>query len=118
MKFHGSKLRDNNQFLTLMTAQRMIRKGCEAFLAYILDTNVHQPDITQVPMVNQFKDEFSKELLGLPPECVNDFATELASGTALISKITYRMAPVELKELMIKLQDLLDKSFMRRSVSP
>ena len=30
----------------------------------------------------------------------------------------YRMAPVELKELKVQLQELLDKGFVRRNVSP
>ena len=43
---------------------------------------------------------------------------DLAPGTAPISKAPYRMAPMELKELKIQLQELLDKGFIRPSVSP
>jgi len=39
-------------------------------------------------------------------------------GTAPISIAPYRMAPTELKELKIQLQELLDKGFIRPSVSP
>ena len=39
-------------------------------------------------------------------------------GTGPISKAPYRMAPAELKELKVQLQDLLDKGFIRPSVSP
>ena len=39
-------------------------------------------------------------------------------GTTPISKAPYRMAPAELKELRVQLQDLLDKGFMRQSVLP
>ncbi|XP_028120977.1 uncharacterized protein LOC114318317 [Camellia sinensis] len=35
-----------------------------------------------------------------------------------ISKTPYRMSPAEMKELKIQLQDLLDKGFIRPSVSP
>ena len=35
-----------------------------------------------------------------------------------MSRAPYRMAPIELKELKVKLQDLLDKGFVRPSVSP
>ena len=34
------------------------------------------------------------------------------------SRAPYRMAPTELKELKIQLQELLDKGFIRPSVSP
>ena len=47
-----------------------------------------------------------------------EFTIELVPGTAPISKAPYRMAPVELKELKEQLQDLLDKGFIKPSVSP
>ena len=43
---------------------------------------------------------------------------ELASGTEPVSKAPYRMAPAELKELKIQLQELLDLGFIRPSFSP
>jgi len=39
-------------------------------------------------------------------------------GTAPISIAPYRMAPTELRELKIQLQELLDKGFIHPSVSP
>ena len=39
-------------------------------------------------------------------------------GTAPISKASYRMAPAKMKELKTQLQELLDKGFIRPSVSP
>ncbi|KAL5580072.1 hypothetical protein UlMin_012514, partial [Ulmus minor] len=39
-------------------------------------------------------------------------------GTAPVSKAPYRMAPVELRELQVQLQELLDKGFIRPSYSP
>ena len=47
-----------------------------------------------------------------------EFTIDLAPGTTPISKAPYRMAPMELKELNIQLQELLDKGFIRPSVSP
>ena len=35
-----------------------------------------------------------------------------------MSRAPYRMAPTELKELKVQLQELLDKGFVRPSVSP
>ena len=39
-------------------------------------------------------------------------------GIELVSKVPYRMAPIELKELETQLEELLDKKFIRLSVSP
>ncbi|TYJ96198.1 gag protease polyprotein [Cucumis melo var. makuwa] len=55
---------------------------------------------------------------GLPSPKEIDFAIELEPGTAPISRATYRMVPAELKELKVQLQELLDKGFIRPSVSP
>ncbi|KAL4016773.1 hypothetical protein IC575_024430 [Cucumis melo] len=61
---------------------------------------------------------FSEELPGLPPHREVEFAIELEPGTVPISRAPYRMAPAELKELKVQLQELLDKGFIRPSVSP
>ena len=47
-----------------------------------------------------------------------DLAIEIVPGTVPMSRAPYRMAPMELKELKSQLQELLDKGFIRPSVSP
>ena len=47
-----------------------------------------------------------------------EFAIDLVPRIAPISKTPYRMALVEFKELKIQFQELLDKGFIRPSVSP
>ena len=47
-----------------------------------------------------------------------ELSIEILPGTAPTSRVPYRMAPTELKELKIQLQELLDKGFIRPSVSP
>ena len=61
--------------------------------------------------------EFPKDLLGLPPDQELEFGIELLSGSTFVSIAPYRITPVELKELNIQLQDLVDESFIRSSVS-
>ena len=61
---------------------------------------------------------FSDELPGLPPQRVVDFSIELHPGISPISMTPHRMAPVELQELRVQLQELLDKGFIRPSTSP
>ncbi|KAA0041947.1 ty3-gypsy retrotransposon protein [Cucumis melo var. makuwa] len=68
------------------------------------------------PLMSSFK--FKGEGLRSFPKREIEFAIELELGTVPISKAPYRMAPAELKELKVQLQELLDKGFIRPSVSP
>ena len=63
-------------------------------------------------------DVFPDELHRLPPQRVVDFGIELHPGTSHISMTPHRMAPVELQEIRVQLQELLDKGFIRQSTSP
>ncbi|KAL8133546.1 hypothetical protein AgCh_008856 [Apium graveolens] len=96
----------------------MLRKGNEAYLAHVVDTQKEVPNLQDIPIVNEFEDVFPQDLLGLPPDRVIEFAIELAPGTAPVSKAPYRLAPLEMKELATQLQELLDKGMIRPSVSP
>ena len=66
----------------------------------------------------QDEDVFPDELPGLPPHRDVDFVIELHPGTSSISMTPHKMAPVELQELKVQIQDLLDKGFIRSSTSP
>nr|GFB92972.1 transposon Ty3-I Gag-Pol polyprotein [Tanacetum cinerariifolium] len=55
---------------------------------------------------------------GIPPVREVEFNIELISGSEPISKAPYRMDPIELKELKDQLQELLERGFIRPSVSP
>ena len=47
-----------------------------------------------------------------------DFSIKLHLGTSPISMTPHRVAPIELQELRVQLQELLDKRFIRPSTSP
>ena len=86
-----------------MQERRFIRKGYEAFLALILNSKRGQVDVEKIPLVREFPYVFPKELLGIPLEREVDLSIEIVSGTALVSRAPYRMAPAELKELKVQL---------------
>uniref|UniRef100_A0A1U7YGY7 Uncharacterized protein LOC104244371 n=1 Tax=Nicotiana sylvestris TaxID=4096 RepID=A0A1U7YGY7_NICSY len=54
----------------------------------------------------------------LPPERIIDFGIDLMPDTQTISIPHYKMAPIELNELIEQLKDLLNKDFIWSSVSP
>ena len=47
-----------------------------------------------------------------------DLSIEIIPGIVLMSRAPHKMAPTELKELNSQLQEILDKGFIRPSVSP
>ena len=69
-------------------------------------------------MVYEFCDLFPKKLPSLPPQREIDFETELIPYAQPILKALYRMTPIKFKELRIQLDELLQKGFIRPSVSP
>ena len=77
-----------------------------------------RPDLDLPRVVCEYVDVFPDELPGLPPHRNVDFGIELHPGTSPISLTPHRMAPVELQELRVQLQELLNKGFIRLSTSP
>ena len=104
--------------ISTMLAQKYVRKGCEAYFTYVLDTKVTENKIESMPVVCEYPDVFPDELPGLPPIREVEFCIEIMSSTILISIALYRMAPTELKELKAQLQELTDRGFARPSFSP
>ena len=77
-----------------------------------------RPDLDLPRVVYEYKDAFPDELPGLPPQRVVNLGIELHPSTSPISMTPHKMAPVELQELRVQLQELLDKGFIRPSTSP
>ena len=118
MIIHGIRSSVMSNVISVMQARRFIRKGYEAFLALILDSKRGQVDVEKVPVVKEFPYVFPKELPSIPLEREVDLSIDIVPGTAPLSRAPYRMAPAELKELKVQLQELLDKGFVRPNVSP
>ena len=104
--------------ISAMQARHFLIKGCEAFLALVLNPKRGQANLEDILVIKEVPDMFPEELLGLPPEREIDLSIEVVQGITPISRATYCMAPTELKEFKTQLQELLDKGFIRPSVSP
>ncbi|KAA3465853.1 DNA/RNA polymerases superfamily protein [Gossypium australe] len=79
--------------------------------------NQSKVNIETVPVVSEYPDVFPEELLGLPSVREVEFGIEIVSGMALISVALYKMAPLEMKELKVQLQEQTDKGFARPNYS-
>ncbi|GJY83865.1 putative reverse transcriptase domain-containing protein [Tanacetum coccineum] len=106
------------KIISALKARTLLSHGCEGFLATIHDTTSDVSSIHDQPIVSEFQDVFPEELPGIPPIRDVEFNIELIPGAEPISKAPYRMAPIELKELKDQLQELLERGFIRPSVSP
>ena len=116
--FIGERSNHLSDVISVATAKTMVRKGCEAYLAYVIDTKKAEPSLLYTPTICDYPDVFPKEFLGLPPQREIEFAINVVPGATQASITPYKMAPVELKELKLQLQELLEKGFIHPSVSP
>ncbi|KAE8667867.1 Detected protein of unknown function [Hibiscus syriacus] len=107
-----------SNIVSAMEIDHMIRKGYETFIACILNTKGALSTVEEIRTVSEFPDVFPEELPGLPPDREVGFEIETYPGSSPISMAPYRMAPKELKELKVQLQELFDRGFIRHSTSP
>ena len=118
LKFQGIRTTSGSLVISAIQAERMLGKGCEAYLATITTKEVGaSAELKDIPIVNEFSDVFAA-VSGVPPDRSDPFTIELEPGTTPISKAPYRMAPAEMAELKKQLEELLDKGFIRPSSSP
>ncbi|TYK19665.1 gag-protease polyprotein [Cucumis melo var. makuwa] len=84
-------------------ASKLLNQGTWSILASVVDIRGPEVSLSSESVVREYLNVFSDELSGLPPSREIDFAIELESDTASISKAPYRMALTELKELRVQL---------------
>ncbi|XP_016702177.1 uncharacterized protein [Gossypium hirsutum] len=104
----SKNLKDIVRIISAFSAQRLMPKGNEAFLAYIIDTRGSKSKLDQLLVVSEFANVFLEELSSLPPEREVEFVIDVIPRITLISVTLYRMALAELKELKAQLQEVLD----------
>ncbi|XP_035838763.1 uncharacterized protein LOC118486430 [Helianthus annuus] len=108
----------NPVICSMLKAHKLMKRGCRAFMIYANEPDKRSPKIEDVLVVREYADVFPEDLPGIPLEREVEFGIELIPGAKPVAKASYRLAPSELQELMSQIQDLLDKEFIRPSVSP
>ncbi|XP_016681277.1 uncharacterized protein [Gossypium hirsutum] len=104
--------------ISALVDDKLVRKGCEAYLAYVSESVPITLTMGDFRTVTEFSDVFSEELPRVPLDWEVEFGIDLLPSTTLVSIAHYRMAPKELIELKAQLQELLDMGFIQQSVSP
>ena len=117
MIFQGIRREIALSLINAMTAWKMLRKGYQGYLAFVVDRRPERTRLEDIPIVKEFPDVFPDDLSGLPPDRAIEFVIELVPGTEPISIPPYRMVPAELKELKVQLEEFLRNGFIRPSTS-
>ncbi|XP_039025457.1 uncharacterized protein LOC120158754 [Hibiscus syriacus] len=104
--------------ISMMSTHKLTQYRCQEYIANVIDTRATGSNLEDISTVREFPDVFPYDLPGLPLDREVEFKIEVMSGSSPISIAPYRNALRELKELKTQLQELLDKRFIRPSVSP
>jgi len=106
--------------ISALQMKRSIQKGCKVYVVHFINNNEENKkyELENIPIINEYMDVFPDEIPGLPPKRDIDITIDLVPGSVPISKAPYRLNILELKELKAQLQELIDKKYIRPSVSP
>ncbi|TYK02787.1 RVT_1 domain-containing protein/zf-CCHC domain-containing protein/RVP_2 domain-containing protein [Cucumis melo var. makuwa] len=116
--FRGMRKVVPRSLISVLKAEKLLRKGYIAFLSHVVVVQREKLKPEDVPVVKEFLDVFLDDLSGFPPDREIEFSIELLPRTTSISLTHFKMAPSELKELKVQLQELVDKGYIKPSVSP
>ncbi|XP_071714285.1 uncharacterized protein [Rutidosis leptorrhynchoides] len=86
--------------LSMMKAQKSLSKGCDSFLAYVIDVKKEKKVVSDIPVVSEYPEVFPDELPGLPPIREVEYKIELMPGATPVAKAPYRLAPSEIREMI------------------
>ncbi|XP_028754094.1 uncharacterized protein LOC114713594 [Neltuma alba] len=105
-------------FISITQAEKWLQKGCQGYMVFFSLQAEATVNLDEIPVVREFPEVFPDDISGLPPEREVEFAIDIIPGAGPISKAPYRMAPNEMVELKKQIEELLEKGFIRPSVSP
>ncbi|XP_019183692.1 PREDICTED: uncharacterized protein LOC109178486 [Ipomoea nil] len=118
VSYKGNPEPPGMRVVSMAKMRKYMSKGHEVYLCTLQDLDAKDESLEKIAVVREFPDIFPDEIPGLPPVREVEFSVDLQPGTAPISKVPYRMAPAEMAELKGQLQELLEKGYIRPSVSP
>ena len=60
--FIGERSNHLSNVISIATIRTMVRKGCEAYLAYVIDTKKAEPSLLDIPTICDYPGVFSEEM--------------------------------------------------------
>ena len=92
VKFWGQWRANEKRWISALKADKLLWKGAYGYLAHVQERKEDHLKIG-VLVVNEFKDVFPEELLGLSPQREIEFSIEVVPRTNPISIPFYKMVP-------------------------
>nr|GEZ49909.1 hypothetical protein [Tanacetum cinerariifolium] len=96
---------------------KYIERGSHLFLAHVNEKKLNEKPLEDVLVIRDFPEVFPDDLPGLPPPRQVEFRIDLVPGAAPVTCGPYRLALSEMRELLVQLQELLEKGFIHPSSS-
>lgn len=106
------------RYVSTKELKMLLADEAKIFALFASMSDGSKVSLLDIPVICEFPKVFPEDVSELPPEREVEFAIDLIPGTRHISMAPYRMSAAELSELKSQLGDLLDKKFIRPSVSP
>ncbi|GJU05547.1 putative reverse transcriptase domain-containing protein [Tanacetum coccineum] len=105
----GDKGVSRLKVISCIKARKYVERGCHLFLAHATENKLKEKQMEYVPVICDFPEVFPEEFPGLPPSRQVEFQIGLVPRAAPVAHAPYRLAPSEMKELSVQLQELLEK---------
>lgn len=99
-------------------ARQLMNKGCVAYLAMIVEVLTAAMGLEDIPIVRAFSEMFPPWFTIVPSDMEIELMIDLVPENIPISKTPYRMTLIELRAVKAQLQDLMERRFVRPSISP
>ncbi|XP_076944650.1 uncharacterized protein LOC143615407 [Bidens hawaiensis] len=109
LRIFGEKRSKGLKLMSCTQAQKYLRKKYVAFLANVVEKKPEKKTIKDILVVRNFPEVFPNDVSGLPPTDEVEFCIDLVPDANPVAKAPYRLAPMEMQELVSQLQELSSK---------
>lgn len=112
----------NISSLELVSTREFVKEFNDNATSFVVIVQDKKEDSEQqaigIPVVQEYADVYLDEVPRLPPKREVEFSIDLIPSVGPVSVAPYRMTRAELAELKKHIEELLEKKFIKPSVSP
>nr|GEX11166.1 hypothetical protein [Tanacetum cinerariifolium] len=103
--------------ISCIKARKYVERGFHLFLAHVTEKKLKENRLKDVPVIHDFHEVFPDDLTRLSPSRQVEFLIDLVPEAAPVACAPYRLAPSEMRELSVQLQELPKKGFIHPTLS-